>query len=56
MVNNLLMFGLAPFFHTLISAPGYADFLAKAGAGGVVVGWNLIVNNFWTFRTPLKGV
>lgn len=56
LVNNLLLFVLAPFLHTFISAPGYSDFLAKAGASGVVVGWNFIVNNFWTFRTHLKGV
>jgi putative flippase GtrA len=41
----LLSAALAP-----VAPAAYAGLLAKLGATGVGLGWNFVLNNFWTFR------
>ncbi len=42
MLNNLIVLLLAPSFGALV---------AKICATGVGLGWNFLINNFWTFNT-----
>lgn len=50
MLNNLLVWLLAPFFSTLLAHAGYGALLAKICATGIGLGWNFVANRFWTFR------
>lgn len=55
MINNTFVLVFTPALQTLT---GLADsqLLAKAMASLVSLGWNFLLNHFWTFRTrPMKG-
>ncbi len=55
MLNNLLLLLLTPTFTTLLPHAIYGDLYAKVCATAVVMGWNFVANNFWTFRKLAKG-
>lgn len=48
-VNNTLVLCLTPALKTL-TGPAYGQLLAKAIATLVSLGWNFLLNHFWTFR------
>ena len=55
MINNTLVLLLTPALETL-TGPAQNQLLAKAAATLVGLGWNFLLNHFWTFRTqPAKG-
>lgn len=54
LLNTALIFWLSPLVAQLI-AETYANLTAKVVATVLVVGWNFVANNFWTFR-PAKGI
>ena len=50
MINNLVVGSLTPPLSMLISS-GAGALLAKAIATGASLGWNFLLNHFWTFRS-----
>jgi putative flippase GtrA len=57
LINNVVVLSLTPPLSALLSST-YGLLLAKAAAVGVCLGWNFLLNHFWTFRaeTALKGI
>jgi putative flippase GtrA len=49
MVNNLIILFLSPVLGSTLSQPTLGDLIAKGSATLIGVGWNLAVNNAWTF-------
>jgi putative flippase GtrA len=49
LVNNLIVSLLAPVMAGITGHAALGDLIAKAAATLVGVGWNLAVNNAWTF-------
>ena len=49
MINTTLVFLLTPLLERLTSSTDSVLF-AKAMATGVSLGWNFLLNHFWTFR------
>jgi putative flippase GtrA len=54
-VNNLIVFLLAPTFSALLADPTYGAIFAKICATGVGMGWNFFANHLWTFRVVGNG-
>lgn len=50
-LNNLIVFLFTPLFARFFTETGVAAILAKVMAVGIGVGWNFLINHFWTFRT-----
>ena len=49
MINTILVFLLTSLLERLTTST-YGVLLAKATAAGVSLGWNFLLNHFWTFR------
>jgi putative flippase GtrA len=53
LLNSVLMFGLEPMFHYLLSAPGWTAWAylpAKICSIVAVMLWSFWINRFWTFK------
>ena len=50
LLNTVIVLSLTPPLSRLISSV-YGALLAKAAATGLSLGWNFLLNHFWTFRS-----
>lgn len=55
MLNSGIVLLLAQPLEALLASPAYGSLLAKGCATCVGLGWNLLANSIWTFRSPEKG-